>query len=277
MIRFNIALYNYRNKQIYVSQLKVLLQSITNIYGNEAEIAVLYNRVDNRDIQEIKKKLPKVILKHFKIDFSQPPKDNIFNTWATRKLILWNELLNDSDLEQQIFLDTDMLIVKKIDKFFDNLFDIGYTHKSIPEEVLRKPLNTAVILVNNSQKVKKFMEFWKNKALKRLQSKNCYGSGWGATDQQILGETLGTRDIIKMSNQIIKKKGIRFKGFPCESLNNILSPLPNDPNVFIIHYKGSWRNILTEKSWENSLRPRTENDPLLYQLWMDNLEEYNSK
>lgn len=276
MIRFNIALYNYQNRQIYIYQLEVLIQSIWDVYKEEAEIAVLYNRVYEKDINEIKIKFPNIILNEYKIKFSEPSKDNFFNTWATRKLILWYELLQSSNRKHQVFMDADTFLIKKIDKFFDNTFDIGYTHKTDKEEVLKKPINTAVVLINNSQKVSNYMRYWRDKALKLLRSKKPYGAGWGATDQQVLGETLGTRDFNKMKS-IIKKKGIRFKGFPCKMLNNILHPSLEDQNLYIIHFKGSWRDILLEGTWEKTkLRKKDSNGIKLYNLWKKTFDEFKA-
>jgi hypothetical protein len=74
--------------------------------------------------------------------------------------------------------------------------------------------------------------------------------------------------------KIIVKNGIRLKGFPCKQLNNILSPSLDDNDLYIIHYKGSWRNILTEGNWKNSLRPDTKNDLALYNLWKTTLDRF---
>ena len=251
MLRFNIAIFNPYARQIYISQLKVLIQSIMNVYQNTAEIAILYHSVADNDINQIKNKFPDLLLNEFKF------KKNVL-TQASRKLNIWYQLLLDSDVKHQILMDSDMLLIRKIDHFFDNSFDIGYTHKTNSEEVLRKPLNTGVILINYSnekkkRKIQSYLKYWRDKTNKIMDSKKWDGStkGWGAIDQQVLGETLGTRNIKDMKN-IIVKKGLRFKGFPCKKLNNIVHPSLDDELLCIIHYKGSWRDILPNGTWEKT-------------------------
>lgn len=275
MLRFNIAIFNPQNRHIYISQLKVLLQSIWDVYDDSVEIAVLHHSVAKSDINEIRNKIPNIVLREYKFD-------KIIQARASRKLNLWLELLLDSDIKHQIFLDSDMLLLRKVNRFFDDTFDIGYTHKTDSEEVLKKPLNAGVILINygdekQKKKIRSFLKYWRDKINKIMDSKNFDGAtkGWGATDQRVLGETLGTRDINKYKSIIIRK-GLRFKGFPCKMLNNILSPSPDNPDTYIIHYKGSWRKILIDGSWERSIRPNTNNDKELYNLWMRKLEKFNS-
>lgn len=276
MLRINIAIYNPQNRQIYVSQLKVLLQSIWDVYKDSVEIAVLYHSVAESDINEIRNKIPNIFLKEFKFNKKLQAK-------ASRKLNLWYELFLDSNRNTQIFLDSDMLLLKKVDKFFNDTFDIGYTHKSEPEEILKKPLNTGTLLINYSnikqrKKIRSFLEYWRDKINKIMDAKNFDGStkGWGATDQRVLGEFLGTREINRYKS-IIFKKGLKFKGFTCKKLNNILSPSPEDPDVYIIHYKGSWRKILIDGNWDRSIRNDTKHDLELYNLWKEKLERFNNR
>ncbi len=276
MLRFNIAIYNPENIEIYISQLKVLIQSIWDVYKDSVEIAVLYHSVAESDINEIRNKIPNIVLREYKFDKTIQAK-------ASRKLNLWLELLLDSDIKHQIFLDSDMLLLRKVDRFFDDTFDIGYTYKTDPEEVLKKPLNTGTLLINYGEekqrkKIRSFLKYWRDKINKIMDSKNFDGAtkGWGATDQRVLGETLGTRDINKYKSIIIRKD-LRFKGFPCKMLNNILSPSPDNPDTCVIHYKGSWRKILIDGSWERSIRPNTDNDKELYNLWKEKLEKFQNR
>lgn len=274
MFRFNIGIFNLNNEEIYNNQLKVLVQSIWDVYQDTEEIAICHNPSIQETIQEIKVKFPHIIFQEFtiQVEFSS-------NVMASRKMNLWYELYKNSHKVCNVFMDTDMLLLRKIDHFLSDSYDIGYTHKTENLEGLKKPLNTGFITVNKSGIVGKYMKYWRNQTNKLLNSKDCYGGGWGGTDQQVLGETLGTKDINKMRCVITKKgrkfKGLRFKGFPCKMLNNILSPSPHNPNVYVIHFKGSWRNILTDGNWERSLRDSIEHDQELYDLWCKTLERFN--
>ncbi len=269
MIRFNIGIFNPQKLQIYISQLEVLLQSIWDLYQNTIEIAVFYENLLDKDIKEISEKFPHIILKYKKIEVE-------FNKdiFASRKMNMWYELYIESDKKRNVFMDSDMLLVKKIDHFFDNTFDIGYTHKTDKQEGLSKPINTGLILINKSEKIDAFMKHWRDKTNELLNSDDCWGGGWGAVDQHVLGEALGTKKIKKM-NKIIIHNGIRFKGFPCKMLNNILSPSPKDPDLYVIHYKGSWRYVLTDGNWERSIRTSVEFDHELFDLWHKKLQKFN--
>lgn len=270
-MRFNIAIFNPENKPIYIDQLKVLLQSIWDIYQNSVEISVYYTMMENKDIVEIKSKFPHIYTKESPIKYNYKNK-NI--PLAAQKSNLWYDLFVDCDTEKQVFIDADMMLLKKIDHFFDDSFDIGYTYKTEKDEVLWKPLNTGVILINNTEKARAFMTLWTEETNKMLDSDDPYGSGWGSADQKILGAFLGTKKN-KKYKKLIKKNGIRFKGFPCKILNNTLSPNPDDPNVYLIHFKGSWRNILTDGNWERSIRTSVEFDHELYDLWHKKLLKFN--
>ena len=224
MIQFNIGIFNPRNQQIYIDQLKVLLQSIWDVYQESVKVAVYFTQVDENDINEIERKYPHIILKETSIKF-QYKKNNI--PLAAQKCNIWYSLMLDCNTKHQVFLDADMLLLKRIDHFFNNDFDIGFTYKTEEAENLKKPLNTAIILLNNNKKAKKFMKYWNKKINIYLDSKNPYGKGWGAADQQVLGEFLGGRKFTNYRG-IITKKGIKFKGFPCKVLNNLLHPNPDD-------------------------------------------------
>lgn len=271
MIRFNIGIFNPKSLQIYIDQTEVLLQSIKDVYQDTVEIALYYIDFAEQDINEIKSKISGIILKEtkFEVEFNK-------EIYASRKMNLWYELYIDSDKKRNVFMDADMLLVKKIDSFFDDSFDIGYTYKTLKKEGLRKPINSALVLINKSEKIDKFMKHWRDRSNELLNSDNCEGGGWGGVDQQVLGEALGIKKTKKMRKVIINN-GIKFKGFPCKMLNNLLSPSLDDKDLYVIHYKGSWRNILTEGSWEHSLRTDTKNDAELYNLWIQTLEKYKKR
>lgn len=122
------------------------------------------------------------------------------------------------------------------------------------------------------------MKYWRDRTNKLLNSKKFYGGGWGGADQQVLGEILGTKDINRMRKIItvnkLKFKGLRFKGFPCKTLNNILHPDPEDKSVHIIHYKGSWRYVLSTGKWDHPLRKKDVNGVKLYNLWYEKLNKF---
>ncbi len=231
MLRFNLGFFNSENVQIYNDQLKVLVQSIWDVYKDTVKVAIFHSRFVHNTIKKIRNKFPFFYFKEKNIDIKFSSK-----ILASRKMNLWYELYIDSEVKRNIFMDADMMILRKIDNFFNNSFDIAYTHKTVKEEVLKKPLNSALILVNKSKVVDKFMRYWRDRTNKLLNSKNCFGGGWGGSDQQVLGEILGTKDINRMRKTITvnkrKFKGLRFKGFPCQMLNNILSPsLNNDSGL----------------------------------------------
>ncbi|MHA1843308.1 MAG: putative nucleotide-diphospho-sugar transferase, partial [Promethearchaeota archaeon] len=190
MIRFNISIYNTHPNSIYFYQLIALLQSIKNLYHNSAEIGLAYTQLSDDAIRKLKKKFRNIKILKFKNKTRINKNTDYLLPAAPKKLNMWYELLCASNYRFQVFMDTDMIILKKIDKFFKYPFDIGFTYKTEKKEDWWKPINTGLILVKSSYKTKNFMKKWRDETNKILNSYKLFDHKWGAADQQSFGELI---------------------------------------------------------------------------------------
>lgn len=268
MITFAITLYG--NEHIWY--LCVLLQSILNVYGKEMQVILYYADVDSKYIQYIKRKIPHITLKELE---NYQFLNTDLQTRISFKTFLWHKILTEQSLtDKVVFLDADTLILKKIDKYFDDQIDVLYTYKTHENENLSWPLNTGVILLKNSFKAIEFFRIWKELTGKLLASseklKQQKRNSWGGEDQACLGEMLKNSDFSGFSKKIVYN-GIIFQGVPCEELNETRC-VPISEKTHIIHYKGRWRHVLKNKEFTD-WRPK-EKCKVMYDLWFKNLSDW---
>lgn len=142
-----------------------------------------YNKHDIQNFQKVfqvfcyslKKTNPDIPLQ-----ILNPPKDFIFNKKHSKKtqywkndnilkMLSWNEYVQNSD-GNIILLDSDMMILKRLDRVFNLDFDIAYTSegsiKIIGPTQSKQHINTGVIFIKNNNLVKKFFNEWTNICLK---------------------------------------------------------------------------------------------------------------
>lgn len=270
MITFAAVLFG--NEQI--DYLKVLLQSIIDVYQEEASVIVYYADVHSKHIEEIKSKAPFVLLKEDKnLDYSTED----FDCRASFKTVGWCKIMEEQRWpENLVFLDIDTLIVKKVDKYF-NRVDIIFTYKTYVDENLRWPINSGVVLVKNSAASLKFFKNWRDKTLEILKSdsrqRTRLRSLWGGEDQASIGTILRTRDKEQYS-QLVISDNVLFQGFPCEELNETRC-VPITGKTHIIHYKGKWRFVISSGKY-SQWRPK-EKCLQMYKLWTQTLEKWNKR
>ena len=229
----------------FIDNVFVLLQSIDSIYDGKAHVIFYYHNIDKGYIEEIEKILPYVVIKESRHANCEEG-DAEFKT--AQKGIIWKEILDDHPaLENVVLMDADMMLVRKVGKFFRESFDVGFCYKEHNDENVQWPINGGIMLVRNSKLVRNFLGEW-NKLTTETQkagepAKRDGYTLWGGGDQVSLGFMLGTRDTS------VYKKGftvsnVNFKGFPMKYLNESRGIVP-DEKTHIIHYKGkSWQNLL---------------------------------
>ena len=166
------------------------------------------------------------------------------------------------------------MVLQPIDKFFDDDYDVGYTYKSEEDEGIKWLLNTGIILVNNRHKALDYFLRWKEQTIRILADKKLNDAavkGWGAADQGALGIDLG----IKKSDdcdKIIKVGETLFKGFTCKELNETRC-VTITGNLHVIHYKGSWHNVLLNSAYRGSRSK--EKCEVMFDLWQDYLKKFD--
>ena len=229
----------------FIDNVFTLLQSIDSIYDGKANVIFYYHNIDKGYIDEIEKILPYVILKESKHAGCESG-DKEYKT--AQKGIIWKEILEDHPaLENVVLMDADMMLVRKVGKFFSENFDIGFCYKEGDDENVQWPVNGGIMLVKNSPLVRQFLGEWANLTIETQKAgepaKRDGYTLWGGGDQVSLGYIFATRDTS------VYKKGftvsnVSFKGFPMKYLNESRGIIPDD-KTHIIHYKGdSWQNLL---------------------------------
>lgn len=268
-ITFVIVVYN----NSYINYLKVLLQSIKDVYQDKAAVVIYYSEINEETIAEIKKKMFNCIIKKLS---GYNLHEGDYNHRASMKSAIWVDVLAEqSQITNAICLDTDMLVVKPVDKLFEKEFDVGFCYKTHADENLRWPLNAGLMLVKNSLQVTNFLKLWKDETIKFLNASpiqrrhlECL---WGGDDQASLGMLLGTRNREDYENKILKHN-IILQGFPCEIINEARC-VPIEEHTHIIHYKGKWRPVLNGEGF-SQWRPK-EKCLKMYKLWMDTYKRWS--
>lgn len=255
-----------------INYLYVLLQSIFDVYQDEAFVIVYYANISLDIIEAIRKKAPFVLLREAScIDFSHIDK----NHKASYKTTGWRKIIEEQPWPDNfVFLDIDTLVIQKVDSYFDSNVDIIYTYKTNADENLRWPINSGVVLARNGLFARKFFRNWNNKTLEILNA-SPYNNElqrkiWGGEDQAAMAYCLGK---INYDNVIVNN-GILFKGIPCDELNETRC-VPISEKTHIIHYKGKWRPVLAQKKFTGS-RPK-EKCKVMFNLWMDKLKKWNER
>jgi len=269
MITFLIAVYG----NSYMDYLGALIESVIEAYSDNARIIVSYASIDSSLIESAKQKAPFVTFYPSKYRFSY--EKNIKKT-IPLKLRMWNELMQLSCSEHNVFLDTDMIILKPIDHFFDQEFDVAYTYKTEKSENLSWPLNTGVILVRKSSASLSFFKKWNRKNSDILTDdillEQAYNV-WGAADQAALGGLLEIRSQSELC-RLITRDGIRFRGLPCKYLNETRC-IPLTACTHVIHYKRRWREVLPEGTF-TEFRPK-EKCLEIFRIWRCFYEKWKKR
>lgn len=230
----------------YINNVFVLLQSIDSVYGGRANVIFYYSNIDPGYIDEIKEILPYVVVKEAEYSEAEAG-DAEYKT--AQKSIIWKEILDDNpNLENVVLMDADMMIVRKMGKFFaEDEFDIGFCYKERDDENIHWPVNGGIMLVRNSEMVRSFLGEWAKLTIETQKAgKQAKEDGyqlWGGGDQVSLGRILGTRDPEKYKRGL-DISTVKFQGFPMKYINESRGIIPTG-KTHVIHYKGAaWQNLL---------------------------------
>lgn len=251
----------------HLSMLGVLIESIYSLYGNEAKVHIYYKYVSSDWMNKLNKVYPFLKIEshdmphNFEDDFRKmlfwhKTIETFFEKLASRKLNFWCEAVESISDNKIALIDVDMLMLKKIDSFFDSTFDIGFTYTEDKDEGFDWLLNVGIIIVNNRKKCIPFFRYWKDESNTIISNPKANLKAemeWGAADQAVLGRYL---NFSNDCDKIINKNDLIFKGFECKVLNEIRC-VPINDNLHIIHYKGSWHRVLRENRY-NKLRPESK-------------------
>ncbi len=230
---------------------------ISNLYSISksnpiADVTVIWEDIPDKYICPVKKCFKNYEFIETKIGFTKDPAKRIAS-----KTILWQMGVDRYPGELLALIDVDTLIIKDITHFFEEFnYDIIYTYKN--EQF---PLNTGVLLCNNSTKTRLFFKKWKEETFgifKKpdllIQATNS-SFPYGAVDQMAFYRVIvykhnSTKYCVNLGSHKVKLLGI-----PCKTLNETNSTAITKEN-HIIHYKGGWQNILIKGLNFTKKRPK---------------------
>ena len=190
----------------------------------------------------------------------------------SRKLHCWQigcGLYPDKTL---CFIDCDTVMVRPVTEFISDDFDVLFTWKDEPF-----PLNVGVMIANNGRRSYPFFEKWASHAEEIVSDEQALAFARrisGAADQHALRQMIGFVNYKELIVRQIAGTGFRFKGVPCEFLNETNSA-PITDNTHIIHYKGGWHPIILHGKDFSKNRPEPASREM-YQYWLKTEKEAHS-
>ncbi len=237
----------YRDEYIHYAQ--ALLQSIDDVYGNDARVWVYHSGISDVYLKDILRKARWVRIVPCPIDTKQDDPAQLI----AAALQMWVQQLADApDGAKIALMDADMLVLKRIDHFFDWPFDIMFTYKTNTNENPQWPVNCGVMLVRNSEQVRAFFDEWYRRQLEESAGMNAQLQSWGGKQQVAFGEMLGTRNKTAYALGLMSH-GCKLVGTPCTALNDVRRFTTISDRTHILHYKGKWRDVLPNGTWTKDI------------------------
>lgn len=190
------------------------------------------------------------------------------------KTLAWEQAaLRRPEGEDFCLLDVDTLVCKSLAPFFAEAdFDVLFTWKESGFV-----LNTGVLLCRMNAATRAFFPHWREETLAilrdpaRFRRANDPHEPFGAADQMALHEMLGYRAAQTRYAIDIGGERVRFRGEPCEMLNETRS-CPITERTHIIHFKGGWQPILLDGRRFSRHRSRADCWEM-YRYYLDTFRE----
>ena len=235
IVRFILTIFGNKHIGMLITNIYSILQS-----NPKSHISIFWQDIDEPLIEAVMKTFSTATYHKTYFDFDSDPIKRI-----SSKTYLWNFAAQNYPHRYLCFLDVDTLVIKNIQHFFDQDFDIAYTYKRD-----QFPLNTGVMLCKG-EKYPIFFKLWEKMTIKIINNSELFGKAnspqhpYGGSDQMSLFEMLQYKSGQRNYNLMIDDQNIIFKGIPCEVLNETSSREITE-TTHIIHYKGGWQPILLE-------------------------------
>lgn len=146
--------------------------------------------------------------------------------------------------EKICIMDVDTIVTSDIAACYKEDFDIGIT-----DDISRKtPLNSGVILLRFSEKIKTFSSTWVKKTFEIFKDsekmKTSLQRPYSGTDQMSLWEIIGySTSLPAVFRANIDSIPFTVKKFECKQINHIYDGEVSK-DALILHYKGIWNDFL---------------------------------
>ena len=167
--------------------------------------------------------------------------------------ILWNDGLQMAETDWVMFLDADMLLMKKIDNYIkiveEKQAEFIFTWRpSMPYWI-----NMGFLLIKKNDKT---VEFFDELVKQQIENVKLNIGAGQYTFQKMLNRNKKEINEITTCNDIDKifyfqERKINFAGISCKKLNNIYHTDEITNDVHVIHYKGPLGTILLRDKKEN--------------------------
>ncbi len=253
----------------FVHYLHALLQSIDDVYHGSTNIYVYYMDISDSVVEEIRRKMPEVHL----VPFEGPPRPDTHDWQCNYDMCMWRQQLADIDATRFVMFNTDMLLVKPLDHYFDQPFDIGFTYKTHIDENLSLPINSGMVLVRKSDRTVRFFGIWTRTTMHILKAGD-NDPLWGGGQQDAFGYILGTRRQQDYQAGFVRL-GCRLQGFTCRELNDVRRFPVVDKRTHILHYKAGWRQVLPDGTWTKQIPE--EKGQQAFDLWRGAYDRWNTR
>ena len=196
---------------------RALLNSLVATYdGSPPPILLYHSGLDASELSELCRISPTIAGR----ESGRTIEGKDGTTRAASKTHIWAQIVEEAeDGVQLALIDCDTVVIKPLERFFADDFDVAYTYKTHEEENLSQPLNTGVLLIKVTDATRRFMRDWA-RGTDELFGKSGIRRDWGAEDQAALGTMLGTREQEAYARPI-RAGGCTLLGYPCEYLNEV--------------------------------------------------------
>lgn len=237
MDNYRIIICVYGNK--YVG---MLIAALYSVIKNKitAKVSVFWQDIDENIQKDIKNAFDNVEFIETQFNF-----ESDITVRISSKVLLWSYAAEYYCGQNICIVDVDTLVIRNINKFFSEEFDVAFTYKD--EQF---PLNSGVLLAKGDKSTY-FFRKWRVNTVKIIQDPMLFAEAnnmagvFGGADQMSLYRMLGyNKEKVCYESEIDGVK-LFFKGYECKYLNETNSK-KIEADTFIIHYKGGWQPILLE-------------------------------
>jgi hypothetical protein len=266
MINYNTSIYGSKG----LDYVKALVGSILAVHPEGGcTITISHSDLDVSLLEPFEK-IPEVRLLESTIPISLTEKDS--RKTISSKMLRWTEIVEKKlPGARNVLLDMDTIVLKDPSAFFSEPFDLLFTYKTFPDEGLKWPLNSGVVLFGEDP-VELFRE-WRDQTMVLVNDTSLLNEAvkrWGGADQAALAR-VATFEHGRMEFPLQEVGGFMIKGVPCAMLNETRC-VPITKDTHIVHYKGSWRNVLPHGKFYAT---RPKNKCLeMFNIWKDNLRRF---
>lgn len=164
------------------------------------------------------------------------------NDWlkiVTNKTIVFKHFLNNTKIENSIFIDMDCYIRKDLGHVFEKDFDIAITRL----EQLKIAVSTGVIFVRNKKKIKAFIEDWNNRQIlldsrkRKIKPRTC------SNNQKAFSDLIRKFNSSKKLNVLDLDVDIYNKKAKPKRVNDLIKQEKSGKRIIVLHfYNNSYRD-----------------------------------